>query len=105
MNFNLSCMTYCNGFTETVTRQRLDKHPTTNLHATIGRVFSIVRQQRHAIMEEYLFSVCLPLRGLHNASPNDSNLERPRVEAGSNNSTVALRVVNGDGKGTQCPGV
>jgi hypothetical protein len=28
-----------------------------------------------------------------------------RVEAGYNTSTVALRVVRGDGKGTQCPGV
>jgi hypothetical protein len=28
-----------------------------------------------------------------------------RVEAGRNISTVALRVVRGDGKGTQCPGV
>jgi hypothetical protein len=28
-----------------------------------------------------------------------------RVEAGWNASTVALRVVKGDGKGTQCPGV
>jgi hypothetical protein len=28
-----------------------------------------------------------------------------RVEAGWNSSTVALRVVRGDGKGTQCPGV
>jgi hypothetical protein len=27
------------------------------------------------------------------------------VEAGSNTSTVALRVPGGDGKGTQCPGV
>jgi hypothetical protein len=29
----------------------------------------------------------------------------PRVEAGSNTSTVALRVVGGDEKGTQCLGV
>jgi hypothetical protein len=29
----------------------------------------------------------------------------PRVEAGSNTSTVALRVVGGDKKGTQCLGV
>jgi hypothetical protein len=29
----------------------------------------------------------------------------PRVEAGSNTSTVALRVVRGDEKGTQCLGV
>jgi hypothetical protein len=28
-----------------------------------------------------------------------------RVEAGQNTSTVALRVVRGDKKGTQCPGV
>jgi hypothetical protein len=28
-----------------------------------------------------------------------------RVDAGSNNSTVALRVVGGDEKGTQCLGV
>jgi hypothetical protein len=28
-----------------------------------------------------------------------------RVEAGSNTSTVALRIVGGDEKGTQCPGV
>jgi hypothetical protein len=28
----------------------------------------------------------------------------PRVEAGSNTSTVALRVVGGDEKGTQCLG-
>jgi hypothetical protein len=28
-----------------------------------------------------------------------------RVEAGSNTSTVALRVVGGDGKGTQCLGL
>jgi hypothetical protein len=28
-----------------------------------------------------------------------------RVEAGSNNSTVTLRVVRGDEKGTQCLGV
>jgi hypothetical protein len=36
-----------------------------------------------------------------------SNLEFPqsRVEAGSNISTVALRVVGGDEKGTQCLGV
>jgi hypothetical protein len=29
----------------------------------------------------------------------------PRVETGSNTSTVALRVVGGDEKGTQCLGV
>jgi hypothetical protein len=29
----------------------------------------------------------------------------PRVEAGSNTCTVALRVVKGDEKGTQCLGV
>jgi hypothetical protein len=29
---------------------------------------------------------------------------QPRVEAGSNTSTVALRVVRGDEKGTQCRG-
>jgi hypothetical protein len=28
-----------------------------------------------------------------------------RVEAGQNTAIVALRVVRGDGKGTQCPGV
>jgi hypothetical protein len=28
-----------------------------------------------------------------------------RVEAGYNTSTVALQVVRGDKKGTQCPGV
>jgi hypothetical protein len=27
------------------------------------------------------------------------------VEAGQNTSTIALRVVRGDGKGTHCPGV
>jgi hypothetical protein len=32
-------------------------------------------------------------------------LGSPRVEAGSNTSTVALRVVGGDGKVTQCLGV
>jgi hypothetical protein len=30
------------------------------------------------------------------------NQVRPRVEVGSNTSTVALRVVGGDEKGTQC---
>jgi hypothetical protein len=29
----------------------------------------------------------------------------PRVEAGYNTSTAALRVLRGGGKGTQCPGV
>jgi hypothetical protein len=30
---------------------------------------------------------------------------QPHVEAGSNNLTVALRVVGGDGKGIQCRGI
>jgi hypothetical protein len=34
-----------------------------------------------------------------------SDQVRPRVVAGSNTSTVALGVVGGDEKGTQCPGV
>jgi hypothetical protein len=32
-------------------------------------------------------------------------LQVPRVEAGSNTSTVALRVVGGEENGTQCLGV
>jgi hypothetical protein len=32
-------------------------------------------------------------------------LRLTHVEAGYNTSTVALLVVRGDGKGTQCPGV
>jgi hypothetical protein len=35
----------------------------------------------------------------------DNWVNEARVEAGSNTSTVALRVVGGDGKGTQCLGV
>jgi hypothetical protein len=34
-----------------------------------------------------------------------SSKEEPRVEASSNTSTVALRVVGGDENGTQCLGV
>jgi hypothetical protein len=34
-------------------------------------------------------------------SNSDSGPPLPRVEAGSNTSTVALRVVGGNGKGTQ----
>jgi hypothetical protein len=33
-----------------------------------------------------------------------NSIFEPRVEAGSNTSTVALRVVGGDEKGTQCRG-
>jgi hypothetical protein len=32
-------------------------------------------------------------------------IDAPRVEEGSNTSTVALQVVGGDEKGTQCRGV
>jgi hypothetical protein len=32
-------------------------------------------------------------------------ISRQSVEAGSNTSTIALRVVGGEEKGTQCPGM
>jgi hypothetical protein len=36
---------YCDGFAQSFARQWLGKHPTTNVHATIGRVFSIASEQ------------------------------------------------------------
>jgi hypothetical protein len=54
---------------------------------------------QHATVEEAVFSV--------GAAPRLHNEEKlkARVEAGSNTSTVALRVVGGDEKGTRCLGV
>jgi hypothetical protein len=49
--------------------------------------------KKSIIVETYLFVVYL------------MRLSGSRVEAWSNTSTVALRVVGGDEKGTQCLGV
>jgi hypothetical protein len=48
-----------------------------------------------------LYSVLPKLRG----EVRTHQETQTRVEAESNTSTVALRVVGGDKKGTQCPGV
>jgi hypothetical protein len=51
------------------------------------------------VLLEVVFSMD-PLQG-YITVPTELNVVEPRLEAGSNTSTVALRVVGGDGKGTQ----
>jgi hypothetical protein len=38
-------------------------------------------------------------------APNIKAFDIPRLDAGSNTSTVALQIIGGDDKGTQCLGV
>jgi hypothetical protein len=61
---------------------------------------------QHAKMEVLLEAVFStdPLQGIITL-PAELNVVELRVEAGSNTSKVALRVVGGDGKGTQCLGI
>jgi hypothetical protein len=63
----------------------------TNMHITIQVLF------------ETVFSLWSILR-FYKESP-DKELDKSCVEVGSNNSTVTLRVVGGNGKGTQCLGI
>jgi hypothetical protein len=77
----------------TASRQRLGKHvpAATNTHATIE------------VLLETVFSTRSVQRGYKEYSW--SKTRHARVEADSNTSTVALRVVGGDEKGTQYLGV
>jgi hypothetical protein len=65
-----------------------------------GHVVSPATRE-HAIMEEIF--LCGPCRG-YITRTSSSVVVEARVEAGSNSSTVALRIVGGDEKGTQCLG-
>jgi hypothetical protein len=56
-----------------------------------------------ANIEEEVFSMGAAPR-LYNEDLQQLEIDT-RMEAGSNNSTAALRVVKGDEKGTQCLGV
>jgi hypothetical protein len=76
-----------------VSRQRIRKHfpAATNTYATIE------------LLLETMFSTLSVQRDYNEGIWDDP--VKSRVEAGSNTSTVALRVVGGDEKGTQCLGV
>jgi hypothetical protein len=70
---------------KSVSRQRSDKHTSTTINILLEAVFSTRSVQSGCKKENWVYPV--------------------RVEAGSNTYTVALRVVDSDGKGTQCLGL
>jgi hypothetical protein len=65
---------------------------------------NIASKDTHATIEE-LSETLFSMRSVPSLYGEYEGLVTPRVEVVSNTATVALRIVEGDEKGTRCPGV